>query len=266
MEQEQERVQKILSKKGFCSRRKAEQYILEGKVKVNGNVIALGSKCYPSDEIEVDGVKVGGESVEKKGFVYLALNKPYDVVSTVSDPQGRKTVMDFIPKEYGRLFPVGRLDHNSTGLILMTNDGEFANLITHPSSAPEKEYVVKVKYPPKGDEVDRLKKGLYILKDGYTAAPCEARVLRQDEESCLFDIILHEGKKREIRHMMDTLDHPVKFLMRIRIGNILLGKLPEGKVREIPLSDIEELKKECYANQKESFANEKYYGNYDEEE
>ena len=268
MEQEQERVQKILSEKGFCSRRKAEQYIIDGKVKVNGVVIGLGAKCLPTDEIEVDGVKVSSsqEDTAKKGFVYLALNKPYDVVSTVSDPQGRKTVMDFIPKEYGRLFPVGRLDHNSTGLILMTNDGEFANLVTHPSSAPEKEYVVKVKYPPKGDEVEQLKRGLYILQDGYTAAPCEARILRQDEESTLFDIILHEGKKREIRHMMDTLDHPVKFLMRIRIGNILLGKLPEGKFKEIPESDIEELKKTCYENQKVSFANDKYYGNYDDEE
>lgn len=263
---EPERIQKILSELGVCSRRKAEQYVLEGRIKVNGEVVTeLGFKCLPSDDIEVDGVKIN-KPKENSEFVYLALNKPYDVVSTASDPEGRKTVMDFIPKSYGRLFPVGRLDHNSTGLILMTNDGEFANLITHPSSAPEKEYVVKVKHPSRGDEIDKLQKGLYILKDGYTAAPCQARLLKEDEDSAIFDIVLHEGKKREIRHMMDTLDHPVKFLMRIRIGNILLGKLPEGKFKEIPKEEIEALKEECRKNQLESFKNGKYYGNYDEEE
>lgn len=261
---ETERIQKILSELGVCSRRKAEEYISQGRVKVNGEVISLGFKCTTEDEIMLDDKIVN--QTEKGKKIYLAFNKPYDVVSTLSDPQGRKTVADYIPKEYGRLFPVGRLDHNSTGLLIMTNDGEFANLITHPSSAPEKEYVVKVKYALKGDEIDRLKKGLYVMKEGYTAAPCEAKVVKEGDDEVIFDIILHEGKKREIRYMMDTLDHPVRMLMRIRIGSILLGRLQAGQFREIPIEEIEALKKQCQQNQLESFKNEKYYGNYDEEE
>lgn len=261
---ETERIQKILSQLGVCSRRKAEEYITEGKVKVNGIIVSLGEKCTLEDEIEVDGKIISQKEGQRK--VYLAFNKPYDVVSTAKDPQGRKTVVDYVPSQYGRLFPVGRLDHNSTGLLLLTNDGEFANLITHPSSAPEKEYVVKVKGKLRGDEIERLEKGLYVMKEGYTAAPCKARVLREEEDAVIFNLILHEGKKREIRYMMDTLDHPVKQLMRIRIGSILLGKLKPGEFYEIAPEEIEAIKKDCYENQKESFQNEKYYGNYDEEE
>lgn len=248
---EKERIQKVLSSLGVCSRRKAEQYILEGRVKVNGVVIKeLGTKCSLEDEISLDDEII--HSSEEKQFVYLALNKPYNVVSTASDPQGRQTVVDLIPKSYGRVFPVGRLDHNSVGLILLTNDGEFANLVTHPSSAPEKEYVVKVKNPIQGDEVERLEEGLYITRDGYQAMPCEAKVLKEEEDGAIFSIILHEGKKREIRHMMETLDHPVKILMRIRIGNILLGRIPEGQFDEIPQETIAELKQECLDRKKYS--------------
>lgn len=261
---ETERIQKILSELGVCSRRKAEEYIIQGRVKVNGEVISLGFKCTTEDEIMLDDEVVNQKNDNKK--IYLAFNKPYDVVSTLSDPQGRKTVADYMPKEYGRLFPVGRLDHNSTGLLIMTNDGEFANLITHPSSAPEKEYVVKVKNPLRGDEIERLEKGLYVMKEGYTAAPCVAKVVKEDENEVIFDMILHEGKKREIRYMMDTLNHPVRMLMRIRIGTITLGRLPVGQFKEIPIEEIEALKIQCLQNQSESFKNEKYYGNYDLEE
>lgn len=241
---EKERIQKILSNLGYCSRRKAEQYLSEGKIAVNGIVITeQGFKCTMDDEITVDGEVVNKREDEKP--VYLAFNKPYNVLSTLSDPQGRETVMDFIPKKYGRVFPVGRLDHNSTGLMIMTNDGEFANLVTHPSSAPEKEYLVKVKNKWRGDEIAQLEKGLYVMQDGYTALPCKATVLREDEDGALLSMILREGKKREIRHMMETLDHPVRMLMRIRIGNILLGRLEEGKVVEIPQSDIDSLLAQC---------------------
>ncbi len=241
---EKERIQKVLSGLGFCSRRKAEQYLAEGKIVVNGSVITeQGFKCTSEDEIIVDGVRVTMEKQDR--LVYLAFNKPYDVVSTLSDPQNRKTVLDYVPKEYGRVFPVGRLDHNSTGLMIMTNDGEFANLVTHPSSAPEKEYLVKVKNKLRGDEVELLRKGLYVMQDGYTALPCEAKVLREEEEGALLSVILREGKKRQIRHMMETLDHPVRMLMRVRIGNILLGRLKEGQVQEIDPSLIEELKMQC---------------------
>ena len=257
---EKERIQKILSNLGFCSRRKAEEYLADGDISVNGIVVSeQGFKCYPTDEIVVCGIKVTSPMDEKK--VYLALNKPYDVVSTLNDPQGRKTIMDFVPEEYGRVFPVGRLDHNSTGLMIMTNDGEFANLVTHPSSAPEKEYLVKVKNKLKGDEVEKLSKGVYVLQDGYTALPCVAKVLREDEDGALMSIILREGKKREIRHMMESLDHPVRMLMRIRIGNILLGRLPEGKIQEIPQELIDSLIAQCkYDKEHNAFVKEDING------
>lgn len=241
---EKERIQKILSNLGVCSRRKAEEFIKEGRVSVNGTVVSeMGFKCSDDDVIEVDGKKVSGDKPEKK--IYLAFNKPYDVVSTLSDPEGRKTIADFIPKSYGRLFPVGRLDHNSTGLMIMTNDGEFANLVTHPSSAPEKEYLVKVKNKLDGTEVSKFAKGVYVMQDGYTALPCKATVLREDEDGAIFSIILREGKKRQIRHMMESLYHPVRMLVRIRIGNILLGKLSEGKFEEIDEETINDLLLQC---------------------
>jgi 23S rRNA pseudouridine2605 synthase len=241
---EKERIQKILSELGFCSRRKAEELLSEGKITVNGNpVTEQGFKCLITDEIKVDGVLV--VAPEKKANVYLMLNKPLDYVSTAMDPEGRPTVLDLIPQSYGRVFPVGRLDHNSTGLILLTNDGEFANLITHPSSAPEKEYVVRGKYPLNGDEIQRLAKGLYITREGYTAQPAKAKILDCDDDTCLLSITIREGKKREIRHMMETLGHPVQSLTRVRIGDLLLGRLPLGKYQEIPADQVKKMMEEC---------------------
>jgi len=260
---EKERVQKILSERGVCSRRKAESYIQEGRVKVNGVIVSLGDRCLESDLITLDDKPVLPAPSKR---VVLKLNKPLDVVSTLSDPQGRRTVADLVPAKYGRLFPVGRLDQNSTGLMLMTNDGAFANLITHPSSAPEKEYVVKAKYAPKGDEVKRIGEGLYIIRDGYTAAKAQAKILSSDGDSLTMDVILHEGKKREVRHMLETLGHPVLSLRRVRIGNILLGPLPEGKTEEVPEEILTALEKECVANRKKSRLDKTYYGEEDEGE
>lgn len=244
---ENERIQKLLSEYGYCSRRKAEALIQEGRVKVNGVIVTeLGFKCSRTDDIQVDDNSITNETKDKS--VYLMLNKPLDYVSTLSDPQGRPTVVDLVPKTYGRVFPVGRLDHNSTGLILMTNDGEFANLVTHPSSSPEKEYLVRGKNPINGDEVERLEKGLYLIREGYKALPAKAKVLEDNEKNCVLSIIIHEGKKREVRHMMETLGHPVISLTRIRIGNIHLGRLAPGKCQEIAPDVIDKLKKECLAN------------------
>ncbi len=255
---EQERIQKILSSLGVCSRRKAEQFILEGRVFVNGKQVSeLGFKCSTEDEISIDGEIVN--SHQEKSPVYLAFNKPYDVVSTLSDPQGRATVLDYVSKKYGRVFPVGRLDHNSTGLMILTNDGEFANLVTHPSSAPEKEYLIKVKNKLRGDEVEKLAQGLYVYQDGYTALPCKAVVLKEEDDGAIMSITLRQGKKRQIRHMMETLDHPVRMLIRIRIGSILLGDLKEGEVREIPSEEIEKMIQQClYDKSHNSFLKEDF--------
>ena len=241
---EQERIQKLLSERGYCSRRKAEALLSQGKIKVNGVVVTeLGFKCSREDEIEVDGVKVNNN--RNKEPVYLRMNKPYDVVCTASDPDGRRTIMDFVPKKYGRVFSIGRLDHNSTGLILLTNDGEFANLMMYPSSAPEKEYLVQCKNPYQGNEIEKMANGIYIVKDGYKAKPCQAKLVRNQETSCVFSVVLQEGKKREIRHRMETRNHPVTVLRRIRIGNILLGKRKPGDVKEIPLDEVKRRKEEC---------------------
>ena len=246
---EQARIQKLLSERGYCSRRKAEALLSQGKIKVNGEVITeLGFKCTREDDIEIDGVKVNKD--RSKEPVYLRMNKPYDVVSTASDPEGRRTIMDFVPKKYGRVFSIGRLDHNSTGLLLLTNDGEFANLMTHPSSAPEKEYLVQCKNPYQGNEIEKRANGIYIVKDGYKAKPCQAKLVRDLDNSCVFSIVLHEGKKREIRHRRETRNHPVTVLRRIRIGNILLGKRKPGDVKEIPLSVVSQLKAECLERKK----------------
>lgn len=240
------RIQKLLSEIGVCSRRKAEEMISQGRVKINGEIALTGAKASLDDEILVDDKSVNPG--KEKTYVYLKVNKPLDVVTTLSDPQGRTTIADIIPSKYGRLFPVGRLDHNSTGLLIMTNDGEFANLVTHPSSSPEKEYWVKVKNPIRGDEIKRLAQGLYITREGYTALPAKATVLEDNDDSCKFSVIIHEGKKREVRHMMETLGHPVISLERVRIGSIELGDLPSGKCEPIDLDVINGLKAECADN------------------
>lgn len=244
---EKQRIQKVISQLGYCSRRKAEELLKEKRIKVNGVLVEeLGFMCSADDEIQVDDEIINPKDDIKP--VYLMVNKPVDVVSTAFDPQGRKTVVDLVPKSYGRVFPVGRLDQNSQGLIILTNDGEFANLVTHPSSSPDKEYIVHVKNPVRGDEIDKLAKGLYIITEGYKACSAEAFVMEDNEEDSVFSITIHEGKKREIRHMMETLNHPVISLQRIRIGNIYLSELKEGEYQEIPQFVINELKTECLHN------------------
>lgn len=248
---EKQRIQKVISQLGYCSRRKAEEYLKLGLIEVNGvKITEMGYLCTPEDEIKIEGKVINPKEEIKP--VYLMINKPVNVVSTASDPQGRKTVLDLVPSKYGRVFPVGRLDQNSQGLLILTNDGEFANLVTHPSSAPEKEYIVHVKNPVRGDEIEKLKKGLYIITEGYKASSAIAHVLDDGEEDCVFSVIIHEGKKREVRHMMETLGHPVISLKRVRIGNIQLGNLKEGGYQEIASDLIQDLKKECLKNKSEN--------------
>ncbi len=239
---EEERVQKVLSELGYCSRREAEKLIEEGRVKVNGAIVSLGFKCIVDDVILVDDRPVRKKAGSKH---YLMLNKPVGYVSTLSDPEGRPTVTELIPPKYGRVFPIGRLDLNSSGLLILTDDGEFSNLVMHPSSSPEKEYVVKVRHVLRGDEIGRIEKGVYIKSEGYKTAPGKAELLEEEEDSATLSIIIEEGKKREIRRMMMSLGHPVIDLKRIRIGNILLGDLQSGSIKEIPIDQIETLKNNC---------------------
>lgn len=237
----QVRLQKLLSQWGLASRRKAEQLILEGRVQVNGAIAHLGQKVdLAIDTIHLDGRLL--EAEQKPAPHYLLLNKPMGVVSTCSDPQGRKTVVDLLPNDfqYQGIHPVGRLDIDSTGALLLTNDGELTRQLTHPSHNVPKTYRVLVQGKPTPATLQAWRRG--ILLNGRTTRPAEVRVLKQltkgqDPPATLLEIILREGRNRQIRRVAEHLGHPVLTLHRTAIGPIHLLNLPPGKVR--PLSSQE---------------------------
>lgn len=215
-----QRVQKLLSNYGYCSREHAEKLIKQGRVKVNNKNITIGDKASENDEIKVDN-----KVVSKQKKVYLIFNKPLNCVTAVSDKKF-KTVMDYIHiKE--RVFPIGRLDHNTTGLLLLTNDGDFANKISHPRYNINKTYSVKLSSPIGNRQIKQIESGI-ILEDGKTFP---AKVKRINSNSV--EITIHEGKKRIIRRMMRQLDLGILELKRIRIGKLELGNLKEGNYRDL---------------------------------
>ena len=226
-----ERLQKVLARAGFGSRRAAEELIADGRVTVNGAVAVLGQRVDPeSDRVAVDGIGVGIRS----GLVYYLLNKPTGVVTTASDPQGRPTVVDLVPVE-PRVFPVGRLDADSEGLLLLTNDGELTHRLTHPSFGVEKEYLVEVEGEPSPGVVRRLREGVE-LEDGVTApaqvAPVGDRALR---------VVIHEGRNRQVRRMCAAVGHPVRRLVRTRIGPLAERTLRPGEWRPLTLAEVRSL-------------------------
>jgi 23S rRNA pseudouridine2605 synthase len=238
-----ERLQKYLASCGVASRRKAEQLISAGRVVVNGQVVSqLGAQVEPG----VDRVEVDGRSVEPAtAKLYLMVNKPTGVVTTTSDPWGRKTVLDLVPK-LGRVFPVGRLDADSEGLLLLTNDGELANRLMHPRYGCEKEYHVLVRGEPTPEALRRLREGIDLV-EGRTApavveidrpAPGGGRWLR---------VILHEGRKRQVRRMLAEVGLPVEQLRRVRIGPLELEDLPPGRARPLSRSEVAALRQACWS-------------------
>jgi len=229
-----ERLQKIIAAAGIASRRKAEFLIKEGRVSVNGQVVTtLGAKADLSrDHIKVDGKLI--HAATRKAYVLL--NKPKGVVSTVSDPAGRPKVTDLV-RAKGKIYPVGRLDLNTEGLILLTNDGEFARIISSAGDAFPKVYVVKVRGVPGEPDLDRLRAGLR-LKDGTRLAPCRIRLTREGNNSWL-EVTLTQGKNREIRKMFDTIEHPVAKLRRTRIGFFTSEGLPVGYSRNLTPREVE---------------------------
>lgn len=228
----EERLQKIIAAAGIASRRKAELLIREGRVSVNGQLVtALGAKADAGhDHIKVDG-KLLHQPTQR---TYVLLNKPKGVISTAADPHGRVKVTDLV-KAKGRLFPVGRLDFNTEGLLLLTNDGEFAKIIAAAGDRFPKVYQVKVRGIPEASSLKRLREGIQ-LPNGPQLAPCKIRVLREDKHAWL-EVSLTEGKNREIRRMFDAIDHPVSKLRRTRIGFLTDEGLPVGAWR--PLSPRE---------------------------
>ncbi|WP_027636029.1 pseudouridine synthase [Clostridium butyricum] len=224
----EERLQKYMASCGIASRRKCEELILLGKVKVNGNIIEeLGFKVNPlKDIVEYDGRVITKE--EKK--VYIMLNKPEDVITSVKDEKDRKTVIDIV-KVNERIFPIGRLDYDSSGLILLTNDGELYNKIIHPRVELDKKYVAVVKGEVSLDDKEKFESGIDI--GGYITAPAKLKMLEYSHRKDLstIEVCIHEGKNRQIRKMCSAMNHEVISLKRVSIGNIRLGQLKKGEYR-----------------------------------
>ncbi|MBW2980784.1 rRNA pseudouridine synthase [Candidatus Woesearchaeota archaeon] len=222
------RVQKLLSNYGYCSRRKAEELIKEGRVKVNSEVISIGDKAKETDKIYVDN-----ELVSKQKKVYLMLNKPLGCVTAVKDPVF-DTVMDYV-KTKERIFPIGRLDYNTSGLLLFTNDGDFANRIMHPRYEIRKTYLAGLRNKIDDKQIKKIETGV-MLEDGKTSP---ANVKKHGPN--LIEITIHEGKNKIIRRILKKLDLKVRFLKRIRVGKLELKDLKEGKYRFLTEQDIKKV-------------------------
>ena len=216
----QERLQKLIAAAGITSRRHAEQLISGGEVTVNGTIVTeLGTKADPeTDHIKVRG-KLINPTLERREKVYLLLNKPKGYLSSVTDPDGRPTVLELLPASLGRVYPVGRLDFNTEGLLLLTNDGDFTNFITSARNKVEKVYEGKVKGIPEEKAIERLRRGV-TLEDGTRTAPAKIRRVGETEHNSWFEILLHEGKNQQIRRMFDLIGHSVIKLRRSRIGSL----------------------------------------------
>jgi 23S rRNA pseudouridine2605 synthase len=231
-----ERLQKILARAGFASRRRAEQLMLEGRVTVNGETVKeLGTRAdIESDDVRVDGVRVKAP----RSLVYLVLNKPKGVVSTRSDPERRRTVMDLVPAVAG-LFPVGRLDVTTEGLILLTNDGAFAERVAHPRYEVPRVYHAKVHGVPDAHALDRLHRGVRI--EGQFMAVDRARVV-ESENNAWVELTLHEGKQHEVKRLLEAVGHPVSKLRRVAIGPVTSRGLEPGEFRALTPEEIDGLR------------------------
>ncbi len=239
----EERLQKIISKCGIASRRKAEELILEGQVKVNGATASLGMKA----DIDKDHIKVKGKLIQGvRRKVYLMLNKPDKCITSMNDPEGRPTVKDLLKGVKTSVFPVGRLDYNSEGLLIMTNDGDLANSILHPKKKIDKTYLVKINGILEEKDILKLEKGI-SLEDGKTS-PAKIKKVKKTDANSWIEITIHEGRKRQIRRMLERLGHPVIKLRRIRINGLELGRLPIGAIRHLKPEEIDRLRKEVTNN------------------
>lgn len=236
----QERLQKILARAGVASRRASEEIILAGRVRVDGRVVdQLGAKADPArQDITVDNKPLPAPEAKE----YWLVHKPAGVVSTAKDPQGRRLVLDLLPPEAsGRLYPVGRLDYDSEGLLLLTNDGDLAYRLMHPRFGVPKVYRVWVAGKPSSDALDRLREGVEV--DGRRTAPATVRLKSGTPYRSKLSMVLYEGRKREIRKMMAAVGHPVERLVRTGMGPLRLGELPPGAARRLAPAELFELKR-----------------------
>lgn len=235
----EERLQKILSRAGVASRRAAEQYILDGRVSIDGKIVReLGTKVDPErSEIKVDGRRIN-LNVEK---IYLMLNKPKQVLSSVSDDRGRRTVIDLIEDVDEKIFPIGRLDYNTEGLLLLTNDGELANGLLHPKFEIDKTYLAVIKGRVDQERLDRLRIGVK-LEDGMTA-PALVNLLELGDDQSTVEITIHEGRNRQVRRMFEAIGYLIKKLRRIKFAGLTLEGLKLGAHRALTKREVESLRR-----------------------
>ncbi len=231
-----ERLQKVIANSGYCSRRKAEELIIQGKVKVNNSVVKeLGLKISGNDQVMIEGNVLTKEDKE-----YILLNKPREIVTTTNDDKNRKTVLDLIQTNK-RLYPVGRLDYDTTGLIIITNDGELTNILTHPKSNIDKVYVAKLEGLVRKEQLRKLERGIYI--DGFKTAPCKARIKKIDKKNnkSVVEIIIHEGKNHQVKNMFKEIGFEVLKLKREQIAFLTLENLKPGESRHLNVKEVKKL-------------------------
>lgn len=232
-----ERLHKYLARCGIASRRAAEKMITQGRVEVNGKVVTtLGTTIEPgTDMVTVDGRPVKAE--ERR--IYLMLNKPAGFVTTARDDRGRPTVLELVKHVPARVFPVGRLDLDTEGLLLLTNDGDLAYRLTHPKFQVEKTYQALVKGEPDRDDLDKLRRG--VMLDGRLTAPARVRVTGHQKGQTWLEITIHEGRNRQVRRMLEQVGHPVVYLRRVRMAGLALGNLPLGQARYLTAAEVRKL-------------------------
>ncbi len=249
----EERIQKVLSEQGLCSRREAELWIKAGRVRVNGHPVSLGDKMDPAkDVLAVDGKRVPIE--RKKQHLYYMLHKPRGFITTMKDELGRRSVAEFTKELPGRLLPVGRLDKDSEGLLLLTDDGEFIQKLTHPSYGVKKVYRVTLHPRAEEEKVVALARGV-SLDDGTVAEPLSVRVLVDEPGRTVLELTLQEGKNREIRRMCEAVGLAVARLRRTAVGPVKLGMLQPGQVRELEPKEVSALLAGAHKSQRKNRQN-----------
>ena len=229
------RINKFLASCGVASRRGADQLIQEGVVKINGRVCNMGDEVENGDNVSVNGKQV---NLVKK-FDYYIMNKPKGYVCTVKDDKGRKTVMDLLPPSAKRLFPVGRLDYDSEGLLILTNDGDLTFKLTHPKNEVPKTYLVKTEKPVSDEDLIKLRSGVYI--DGVKTKKCNVRLLETTKKGSKLHITITEGRNRQVRKMLEAVNNSVDLLKRIKIGELMLTGIDRGEVRPLRPAEIDYL-------------------------
>ena len=232
-----ERLQKVIANCGYCSRRKAEEFISRGKVKVNGEVVTeLGTKVNMNDLIEVNGVSLD----TKEDYVYYLLNKPRGVITSTSDDKDRKTVIDLIDTNK-RVYPVGRLDYDTTGVLIVTNDGKLANMLMHPSNNIEKVYVAKIEGIISRNDIIKLEHGVII--DGIKTSPCKAKITKVDKKNntSIVKLIIHEGRNHQVKNMFKSLGYNVIKLKRESVAFLTCDGIKSGEYRELSIKEVKTL-------------------------